>query len=907
MKKLYAILLMGFAVLSAKGQNQAISGRVLDTDNFPLPGATVKAEKSNVAVISDIDGYFTLTAITAASEKVIVSYVGFETQTQEVNLGEGQTPYLQFNMVSAVNELSEVVVSGYQAGINKAINKQRTDLNVSNIISADQVGKFPDANIGDALKRVPGISMQNDQGEARNIIIRGFAPELNAVTLNGERIPSAEGDNRRVQMDLIPSDMIQSIEVNKSLTPDMEADAIGGSVNLVTRSNPNRFRLSASGSFGYNAIRDGYTGNGSVVLADNLSDKFSYTLSSSLYTNDYGSDNIEFVWNNPEDWADDSPFDEHDIRRYDVQRTRRSVSLNLDYRLNNNNRLFFKSMYSNRDDWENRFRLRVARIDEEDGDARVRKQTKGGINDNKNRRLEAQSTSNLSFGGKHLFGNLAMDWKFASSKADEKRPDERYIRYQLSGAAINPLDLSDTRFPVISFADGEWNNPSAFEFSEATNQNGFTEETDNSFKVDFRLPYGNSNALKFGFKYKSKDKMRDNDFYDFSDYVEALYPLMSDVSTKNVTVDNYLPGSQYQHGFFVSPEFLGSLNLPAGEGELLLEEFITGNYNANENITAAYAMITQNLGAKTTMIAGARMEHTAIDYQGYSFQDTDEALSDVERVTGSGKYTNILPNLTFQTKFTEDFVANLALTSSLARPSYFNLVPFRSILIDDEEISEGNPDLQATVSNNIDLSLEKYFGSIGLVGVSFFNKSLDNWFYRYTTTDYTYNGADNWTYSQLRNGSKANVTGFEVSLQSPLKFLPGFLNNLTLYTNYTFTDSSTDGVEGREDLPLVGAVRNMFNGSLAYESKKLFIRASLNYSGSALDEVGGAAWEDRYYDEQLFLDINGSYEISNSLRFFVEFKNLTNQPLRYYQGIAARTMQLEYYNYTANFGLKLDL
>ena len=187
MKKLYAILLMGFAVLSAQGQNQAISGRVLDTDNFPLPGATVKAEKSNVAVISDIDGYFTLTAITAASEKVIVSYVGFETQTQEVNLGEGQTPYLQFNMVSAVNELSEVVVSGYQAGINKAINKQRTDLNVSNIISADQVGKFPDANIGDALKRVPGISMQNDQGEARNIIIRGFAPELNAVTLNLQR------------------------------------------------------------------------------------------------------------------------------------------------------------------------------------------------------------------------------------------------------------------------------------------------------------------------------------------------------------------------------------------------------------------------------------------------------------------------------------------------------------------------------------------------------------------------------------------------------------------------------------------------------------------------------------------------------------------------------------------------
>jgi TonB-dependent receptor len=106
------------------------------------------------------------------------------------------------------------------------------------VISSDQIGRFPDANIGDALKRVPGITIQNDQGEARNLIIRGLAPNLNSVTLNGDRIPSAEGDNRNVQMDLIPSDMISTIEVNKTLTPDMDADAIGGSVNLITRASP---------------------------------------------------------------------------------------------------------------------------------------------------------------------------------------------------------------------------------------------------------------------------------------------------------------------------------------------------------------------------------------------------------------------------------------------------------------------------------------------------------------------------------------------------------------------------------------------------------------------------------------------------------------------------------------------
>src|SRR5690606_24841920 len=98
-----------------------------------------------------------------------------------------------------------------------ALNQQKNNENIYNGISSDQVGRFPDANIGDALKRVPGITMQNDQGEARNIIVRGLAPNLNSVTLNGDRIPSAEGDNRNVQMDLIPADMISTIEVSKTL------------------------------------------------------------------------------------------------------------------------------------------------------------------------------------------------------------------------------------------------------------------------------------------------------------------------------------------------------------------------------------------------------------------------------------------------------------------------------------------------------------------------------------------------------------------------------------------------------------------------------------------------------------------------------------------------------------------
>ena len=123
----------------------------------------------------------------------------------------------RFTELPEALELDGVVINGYNSGQAKALNAQKNKQNITNVVSTDQIGKFPDANIGDAIKRIPGITMQVDQGEARNIIVRGLAPQLNSVTLNGSRIPSAEGDNRNIQMDLIPSDMIQTIEVNKAL------------------------------------------------------------------------------------------------------------------------------------------------------------------------------------------------------------------------------------------------------------------------------------------------------------------------------------------------------------------------------------------------------------------------------------------------------------------------------------------------------------------------------------------------------------------------------------------------------------------------------------------------------------------------------------------------------------------
>ena len=901
MKNLLSFLLF-FSITFSFGQS-TLKGRVIDESNFPLPGAIISTEDGQI-VVSDFEGYFSV-VIENAEESIEakVDYTGFTPQTLSLTSSEA---ILVVVLIQEVNELDEVVVSGFQSGVVKSLNKQKNDVNITNVVSSDQVGKFPDANIGDALKRISGIAMQYDQGEARDIIIRGFAPGLNSVTLNGDRIPSAEGDNRRVQMDLIPSDMIQLIEVSKTLTPDMEADAIGGSVNLITRSNPNGFRFSSTLSGGVNPVREGgFNRSLGLIVADKYNDKFAYTLSASHNTADYGSDNVEFEW---DDNAQDV-IKEQDIRRYDVKRTRRSVSINLDYNINVNNKLYFKSMYNSRDDWENRFRVRFDDIDDEgDGTLRIRKQTKGGIGNDRvdNTRLEDQRTSRFSLGGDHQFGKLAIDWKAAYSQASENRPNERYIRFDQEGAAYTGVGLSNSSLPGFKVAESVLNATDEFEYKEVLEGESETEEDNTTFRVNFELPYGKNDFIKFGYKINSKTKMRDNIWYEYD--AESAFPTMSESTYDNYDVDGYLAGA-YKHGLFATPEFLGGLNLGNYDESIALGEFGAENYNADEIVNAAYLMFTDQLGPNTKAIFGARLESTNIDYTGFEYDETtDETIADLGKVSGSNSYTNILPNVTVQHS-AKNLILNAAYTVSLARPAYFDLVPYREVVSEDEEIAFGNPELEATISNNFDFMAEYYFGNVGLISAGVFAKSIDNWLYTFSDDNFEgfsgqYAGFD---YEQVRNGKSATVNGFELGIQSKLNFLPGFLKNTTFYGNYTYTNSSTDGVEGRTDLPLAGANENMFNASLAYETKKFFLRASLNYAGESLDEVGGNEFEDRWYDEQTFVDLNATYSINDRVRIFAEAKNLTNQPLRYYQGLAQRTMQLEYYDINWNIGLKIDL
>lgn len=940
MKKIYLILFLAISTCVVQAQDSGIiSGKVTENEGgMSLPGATLKFNGRNIYTTTNNKGEFEFLNVPFGTYEIVVTYIGYEDQNQTITVNSKKGVIVKFVLGSRLDQLKEVVVIGDRLrGQAKAINKQKTNQNITNVISSDQMGRFPDANIGDALKRVPGITMQNDQGEARNIIIRGLAPSLNSVTINGDRIPSAEGDNRNVQMDLIPADMISTIEVNKTLTSDMDADAIGGSVNLITRATPNGERISGTLAGGYSPIRDKGNYTSAFVYGNRFLDKkLGVVISTSYNNNNFGSDNVEGIWVKGK--KDKAFMGEYDVRKYDVQRIRNSFALATDYKFNESNSIYINAMYNFRDDYENRYRARFRGItpiynatDDITGyRGDVRRQTKGGIEDNKNTRLERQIVQNYAIGGDHLLSSkLDMDWAVNYAQASEDRPGERYIEYQNRRLDINQ-DLSDTRYPLLTSVGGD--DAAKFTFRTLSENDNYTEETELGVKLNFRIPFSviddQKGRFHFGGRARIKDKSRDNTFFEYQPI--TAFGNLNVISNSFYGGENWQAGSQYIPGTFASNSFLGNLdlnNLALFKKTDVPSEYLALNYIAKENIFAGYLRWDQNFNSNLSMIVGVRLENTNIDYTANYVENEEDLVGDV---TNKNSYTNVLPSLAFKYNGKKDWVYRAAFTTSLARPNYYSLAPFISVIPDVEsEILAGNPNLKATYSYNLDLMAEKYYKSVGMLSGGVFYKNLNDFIYTYRDNQYTNaefakdfpgqtnpiptTNPGNWVLTQQRNGESVNVYGFEVALQRQLDFIPGtFFKNLGVYINYTFTESEAKGItnadgEARTNVSLPGTAPHMFNGSLAWENKRFSARVSLNYTADYLDELGGDAFDDRFYDKQLFLDANASYKITKRLRVFAEANNLTNQPLRYYQGIASRTMQMEYYQARYNFGLKFDL
>ena len=931
---LLILLSAGLQVLANVNVNElkhgTIKGRILDTSNQTLPGATIYIDSLHTGVVSDINGFYTLTNIAPGTYKVKVSYVGYSPVEMTITVPEGKTVESDVMLNDGV-KLREVVVGGAFNGQRRALSSQKNAMGIVNVVSADQVGKFPDSNIGDALKRISGINVQYDQGEARFGQVRGTSADLSSVTINGNRIPSAEGDTRNVQLDLIPADMVQTIEVNKVVTADMDADAIGGSINLVTKNTPNKRMFNATAGSGYNAVSKKAQLNLGLTYGDRFfNDKLGLMFSGSYQNAPGGSDNAEFEYD-----VDDGSvvMKEAQMRQYYVTRERQSYSLALDYEFNPDHKISFKGIYNRRNDWENRYRVVYKDLDESDlSEQSIELQTKGGADDTRNARLERQQTMDFTLDGEHnLGGRLLMDWAASFSRASEDRPNERYFGLKMDNNTgenlINTFHGIGGRAPYSTIAIPGLDNE-GWELDELTNSNQSIYENEWKFRLNFELPlmkglYGNT--LRFGGKYTNKEKDRETTMYKYDGEDVNDNPIFNDGGAwrehgSSQIRKGFMVGDNYPEGtHFVSKKYLGSINFNSMQGEPDYEE-MSGNYHAKEEITSAYLRFDQKLGQKLDLMLGLRMEHTALNYRGLNWvvdEDENESLES----TGNRKnsYTNWLPSVLLKYDVNDDLKLRASFTETLSRPKYSALIPSVNYNRADEEATIGNPNLKPTTSYNFDLSAEYYFKSVGLVSVGFFYKSINN-----VIVDEVWKGMDaqlpitgtyDYEISKPINAYDADLFGVEVAYQRDFGFITPALKCLGFYGNYTYTANKTKNhhfehrvLEDGEDVDMIGSPEHTANASLFFEKWGFNLRLSYNFASAFVDEMGEVAQLDRYYDKVNYLDLNASYTFGKRFKttIYADVTNLLNQPLRYYQGTKDRTAQVEYYGARFNAGIKVS-
>ena len=502
------------------------------------------------------------------------------------------------------------------------------------------------------------------------------------------------------------------------------------------------------------------------------------------------------------------------------------------------------------------------------------------------------------------------------SRASEDRPDERYFTIKQKDMTIDMEDEGGRQpyaITPISVHDGDW------EVDEFTNANEWIRENEWKAKVDFELPLASGlfgNSLKFGAKYTHKHKTKEVLCYDYKDGYESIYGTdYTNYYTSQIR-DGFMPGDQYKAMDFVSKDYLEQFNAKDWAllgGERVYEES-AGDYDATEQVTAAYLRFTQKLGRKFTVMAGLRMEYTDLETSGFNWnidENGDESLDPTGKFKNN--YVSWLPSFLVKWDATDDLKVRASYTKTLARPKYSHLVANASYNTEESpvEITLGNPDLKPITSHNFDLSGEYYFKSVGLVSAAVFYKRVKDYSVN-LKRDMAYGNYAEAEVSQPLNAFDADLLGVELGFQRDFGFISPALRCVGFYGNYTYTHSNiVKSVFGdKDEQALPGSPEHMANASLYFDKWGLNVRLSYNFTSAFQDDeeyVEETALR-RYYDATHYMDLNASYTWGKNTKytFYVQANNLLNQPLRYYQGTKDRTMQVEYYGAKLNAGFKVN-
>lgn len=900
-----------------------------------LEGAVVRIPALSLQTTTRPDGRYQFALVPAGEHRIVVSYLGFAPRTTTVEVTDGVTTTSDIEFGSAVEEI--VVYGRQSASTASALSQQRASDRITAVVSAEEIGVLPDQNAAEALSRVPGTFLERDQGEGRYVGIRGIDPDLNTTSVNGLRIPAPEGDKRAIQLDVIPSELLSKLEVSKSVTPDMDGDAVGGAIEIESMSAFERRgrTMSLTAESTYSELTDEVSPRISGNYTDlfdfaGVEDSLGVAFAVSYYDRDFGSDNVENGSGWPRDRArlDGSEFraaEEIEQRDYTLNRERFGAALNFDFRPTDFSEYYLRTLYSEASDQEYRM-ANVFKLEDDEAD-------NGGASDASTPssaswdnaaldkelkdRYEEATIASLAAGGRHFLEAWTVEYQAGYSRAEQDTPSDQTALFVGDGFTLGYDGLGEQ---IGVFGDAASADPAAYQLDELATASSLTEDDEWSYRLDFTrdlTDIGYPGSVQFGGKARLREKTADETETVYDGFPEATLAdgFAADVGDYDLAAP--FVGPAISQGA-VDRYIASNRDALEIDDEETLIASVGGDYQVNEDVYAAYALTKVELGP-VRIIGGLRWEHTAFDAEGNAIVISDDGPTLID-VASDNDYDDLLPSITVRYALTEDMLLRFAASRTIARPEFGDSAPLAQIEVeeDDDEIQLeaelGNPDLDPYKVLNLDASFEWYFGAIGLFSVGVFYKDIDDFIVRADVAEQTdltpFIGnlvVDDAEVIQPINGDKASVFGAEVALTRHFSELPAPFDGLLLSINATISDSEAEIALRDEKIDLPGQSDLVANFIVGYEKGPVSLRLSSTYTGERLEELvePDDASFDRYQSEHFQIDFSGYYDVTQTWQIQLEVNNINDEP--YYANFGTNdryNAQYEEYGRTYALGVR---
>jgi len=949
---LLSLLLLLVIPLASIGQTGkgTLTGHVTDSAGAVLQGAQIHILQTAQSFVSDTQGEFVVPNLAPGSYEVKITFVGFAPFDQTVTIASGQPAALNA-VLQVASAAQEIIVTATDVhGDAEAINRIDSSANILNVLTNDQIMSLPNADVADALGRLMGVTLERDEGEGKYVQIRGTEPRLSNTTIDGVLVPSPEAQVNQIKLDTIPADLVESVEINKTLSANQDGDAIGGSVNLVTKTAGDQPTITAFANDGYTHIMDGRHASQYGITAGKrfLADKKLGVLGN--FTYDYNGRGIDDIEPTPDTGTLTPSYDSIDLRQYRYDRTRWGAASSFDYKLNQGSLLYTKVFYSDFKDYGDKWTYTLNNVvtpnpNDPSGDPAT---FAGDTPKFKtSRRSPDYGIGLLTVGGNHLFADSWFNWEAAVSRARQLaaagnpgatfkalKPLKKFAADNCYyDPSANPSQYRPQWLAACTAAGSPTFDPTMYQMSELDLTSGQTSQINlqgsASYAFNYR-PGGHFSTLEFGAKVRNQHKGQDaySPVYDNGQDGMLMSQFLSPLVNKNFYGGSYQMGPLTDWDSIVAyananPNMIGPLDVDATH-----VGSDASNFNLEQRITSAFAMNTTQF-SKLRLQAGLRFEQTNVKTTGYQvITNPDGTWGGTTPVNGSKSYLDVLPSVQARYSLTTSSDIRASYGRGIARPDPQDLIPYITLDTSGSPFKQsvGNPALVSEHANNFDLLYEHFLTPLGLLQTGFFYKSLSDPLVvnqGYVTSG-TYTG---YLRTQPNNGGSAWVYGIELGYQQRLSFLPGVMSGLGFSGNYTYSNSKATGVDPlRTDSPaLLRQTPNTWNLGPSYDRGRVSVHLGLEYNGAGIYsyqyenlaantdgttspkvQVGGIKGPagDNYLYAHLQVDTQISYRLPKGFEAYVQGLNLNNEVFGFYFGSPQYVVQREYYHPTYGGGVR---